>query len=67
LCSWTNWKSRPDSQYKGDVRLHDFQLVHSHKEFIDLFMAALDANEEGYMAKDPFSVYEFKRTKAGGR
>lgn len=64
LCSWTNWKSRPDSQYKGDVRLHDFQLVHSHKEFIDLFMAALDANEEGYMAKDPFSVYEFKRTKS---
>jgi DNA ligase-1 len=46
------------------VRLHDFQLVHSHKEFIDLFMAALDANEEGYMAKDPFSVYEFKRTKS---
>lgn len=64
LCSWTNWKRRPDNQYKGDVRLHDFQLVHSHKEFIDLFMAALDANEEGYMAKDPFSVYEFKRTKS---
>ncbi|MGK2894920.1 ATP-dependent DNA ligase [Klebsiella michiganensis] len=63
LCSWTNWKQRPDNQYKGDVRLHDFQLVHSHKEFIDMFMAALDANEEGYMAKDPFSVYEFKRTK----
>lgn len=64
LCSWTNWKQRPDNQYKGDVRLHDFQLVHSHKEFIDMFMAALDANEEGYMAKDPFSVYEFKRTKS---
>ncbi|HCI5972276.1 TPA: DNA ligase [Klebsiella quasipneumoniae subsp. similipneumoniae] len=64
LCSWTNWKRRPDNQYKGDVRLHDFQLVHSHKEFIDLFMAALDANEEGYMAKDPISVYEFKRTKS---
>lgn len=64
LCSWTNWNRRQDNQYKGDVRLHPFQLVHSHKEFIDLFMAALDANEEGYMAKDPFSVYEFKRTKS---
>ena len=64
LSSWTNWNRRQDNQYKGDVRLHPFQLVHSHKEFIDLFMAALDANEEGYMAKDPFSVYEFKRTKS---
>ncbi|HGL3854441.1 TPA: DNA ligase [Klebsiella aerogenes] len=64
LCSWTNWKHRPDNKYKGDVRLHDFQLVHSHKQFIAMFMTALDANEEGYMAKDPFSVYEFKRTKS---
>ncbi|HGH5398762.1 TPA: DNA ligase [Raoultella planticola] len=64
LCKWTNWKRRPDHQYKNDVRLHGFQLVHSHKEFIDMFMAALDANEEGYMAKDPLSVYEFKRTKS---
>ncbi|PQH14495.1 DNA ligase, partial [Raoultella ornithinolytica] len=37
---------------------------HSHKEFIDLFMQALDDNEEGFMGKDPFSVYEFKRTKS---
>ncbi|HHT4259223.1 TPA: DNA ligase [Klebsiella variicola] len=64
LCEWTNWKRRPDNQYKGDVCLHDFQLVHSHKEFINMFMAALDANEEGYMAKDPYSVYEFKRTRS---
>lgn len=28
-------------------------------------MQALDDNEEGYMAQDPFSVYEFKRTKSG--
>lgn len=64
LCSWLNWNRRDDDQHKADVRLHPFRLVHSHKEFIDLFMAALDANEEGYMAKDPFSVYEFKRTKS---
>ena len=64
LCSWTNWKCRPDNEYKNDVRLHPFQLVHSHKEFIDLFMQALDDNEEGFMGKDPFSVYEFKRTKS---
>lgn len=64
LCSWTDIKRRPDNEYKSDVRLHPFQLVHSHKEFIDLFMKALDDNEEGFMGKDPFSVYEFKRTKS---
>ncbi|MDE9590493.1 DNA ligase, partial [Xenorhabdus bovienii] len=46
-----------------DVKLLPFTIVHSHEEYVALFKARLDANEEGEMAKDPNAPYYFKRTR----
>ncbi|MDE9454560.1 DNA ligase [Xenorhabdus bovienii] len=47
-----------------DVKLLPFTIVHSHEEYVALFKARLDANEEGEMAKDPNAPYYFKRTRS---
>lgn len=47
----------------GDIQLVPFEIYHNHEQYISRFMQRLDENEEGEMAYDPDSVYEFKRTR----
>lgn len=46
------------------VKLLPFTIIHSHEEYIDIFMKRLDDNDEGEMGKDPDAPYWFKRSRA---
>lgn len=61
LVGW--FREQRSENYAADLALLPFEIYHSHEQFISRFMERLDANEEGEMAKDPDSVYEFKRTR----
>lgn len=63
LGTWfKEWRSA--DAYFNDIVFHPFVIVNSHDEFMDKFSEAQDADEEGYMGKDPKALYEFKRTRA---
>lgn len=48
----------------GAVKTLPFVILHSHEEYVAIFMKRLDDNEEGEMAKDPNEPYWFKRSRA---
>lgn len=61
LVEW--FRAARSETYAADIVMLPFEIYHSHEAFITRFMERLDNNEEGEMAKDPDSVYEFKRTR----
>ncbi|UWM66561.1 DNA ligase [Enterobacter sp. CP102] len=62
LVGW--FRNERSEESAGDLVLVPFEIYHSHEEYIARFMQRLDENEEGEMAYDPNSVYEFKRSRA---